>query len=175
MRTYEKTHPWLTFQLDTRRIGFETWLKLGEIQSKIQHISRVPLRPDKSQELHRLYFAKGARATAAIEGNTLSEEEVLQQIDGKLSVTPSKEYLKKEMQNILDAFNEIGDNIMNGKLKRLSVQEVKRYNSVILDGLELEESVVPGEIRTHSVAVTGARYRGAPTEDCEYLLQLMCD
>ncbi len=38
---------------------------------------------------------------------------------------------------------------------------------------ELEKGVVPGEVRTHSVVVHG--YRGAPAEDCDYLLSRLCD
>lgn len=51
---------------------------LGEAASKCEHIAGVPLRPSVAQELHRLYLAKGALATTAIEGNTLTENEVLQ-------------------------------------------------------------------------------------------------
>jgi fido (protein-threonine AMPylation protein) len=44
--------------------------------------------------------------------------------------------------------------------------------ALVLKDLELDEGVVAGEIREHSVGVL--RYRGAPAEDCEYLLERLC-
>ena len=84
MRTFERTHPWISFRCDLGRAGVDLWLSLGEAASKCEHISRVPLRPATAQALHRLYLAKGAAATTAIEGNTLSEEEVLKAVEGRL-------------------------------------------------------------------------------------------
>ena len=46
---------------------------------------------------------------------------------------------------------------------------METYNKLVLDGLALGESIIPGQIRTFSVGVGG--YRAAPAEDCEYLLQ----
>src|SRR5262249_55582331 len=54
----------------------------------------------------------------------------------------------------------------------LTVEKIKHYNRLILDGLELQEGVEPGEIRTHSVVV--GNYRGAPAADCEQLLSQLC-
>ena len=93
MRTFEQTHPWISFRCDLGKAGAELWLSLGEASSKCEHISRVPLSPATAQALHQLYLAKGAAATTAIEGNTLSEEEVLKAVKGKLVVSPSKQYL----------------------------------------------------------------------------------
>jgi len=50
---------------------------------------------------------------------------------------------------------------------------MKHFNSLVLTGLESEDGVVPGECREHSVGV--ARYRGAPYQDCEYLLDRLCE
>lgn len=43
---------------------------------------------------------------------------------------------------------------------------------MVLAGLSHADDVVPGEARTHSVVVNG--YRGAPAEDCDYLLEHLC-
>lgn len=56
---------------------------LGEACSKCEHISSVPLQPKTAAYLHQLYLAKGALATTAIEGNTLSEAEVVKHLEGK--------------------------------------------------------------------------------------------
>lgn len=90
MRAFQRSHPWITFRVDLRRAGSDLWLLLGEAASKCEHIARVPLRPTTAKLLHEIYLAKGAQATTAIEGNTLSEDEVRKAVEGKLRVPPSK-------------------------------------------------------------------------------------
>ena len=172
MRTYEKTHSWITFTLDLRWASPAFWMLLGEARSKCEHIANVPLRPATAEQLHLLYLAKGALATTAIEGNTLSEDEVVRHLEGKLRLPPSKEYLTREIDNIVTACNNIGAEVRSGRPPALSVTTIKEFNRLVLDKLNLGEGVIPGEIRTHSVGV--ARYRGAPAEDCEYLLDRLC-
>jgi Fic family protein len=172
VRTYEKTHPWITLTLDLRPASPAFWMLLGEARSKCEHIANVPLRPATAEQLHLLYLAKGALATTAIEGNTLSEDEVVRHLEGKLRLPPSKEYLTREIDNIVTACNNIGVEIQAGRSPILSVATIKEFNRLVLDKLTLGEGVIPGEIRTHSVGV--ARYRGAPAEDCEYLLERLC-
>ncbi|MBA3018621.1 MAG: Fic family protein [Proteobacteria bacterium] len=172
MRTYEKTHPWLTFQIDLRLIEYETWIALGEAQSKCEHISGVPLRPAVAKQLHIVYLAKGVLATTAIEGNTLTESEVIKHLEGKLKLPPSKEYLSKEIDNIIAACEKIATDILIRDKAEISVEKIKNYNKFVLDGMSLDESIVPGQVRTYSVGVGG--YRAAPAEDCEYLLQKLC-
>lgn len=174
MRTYERTHPWITFRCELGKAAPELWLSLGEAASKCEHISRVPLRPTTAEELHQLYLAKGAAATTAIEGNTLSEAEVLKVIEGKLIVPPSKEYLKQEVENIIAACNDIGKRLAEGTLSALSAKLLYDYNRQVLEKLPAKDNIRSGEVRTHSVVV-GNIYRGAPAEDCPYLIERLCD
>jgi Fic family protein len=146
---------------------------LGECQSKCEHIAGVPLRPDIARRLHEIYLAKGSLATTAIEGNTLSEEEVIKHIEGKLWLPPSMEYLAQEVDNIIRACNAMLADIQAGHPPDLSPARVRELNRAVLDKLAVAEGVVPGEIRKHEVGV--ARYRGAPAEDCEHLLGKLCD
>ena len=169
MRTYEETHPWIRFQLDLRQFDYQLWLMLGEAESKCQHISGVPLLPGVAEALHQVYLAKGALATTAIEGNTLSEEQVQQRLKGQLHLPPSKEYLGQEIDNIVQAANRIADDIFQGRTTDLSLETFVADNRQVLKGLVVREGVEPGVIRTYSVGV-GA-YRGAPAEDCAYLLE----
>jgi Fic family protein len=171
-RTCQDTHPWINFQIDMRRADPFLWMALGEIQSKCEHVAGVPLRPDAAAELHELYLAKGIMATAAIEGNTLSEEEVERRIKGDLKLPPSKEYLGTEIDNILEACNLILQEVVRDGVTGVSAEDLCRYNGLVLKGLKVDEDVVPGEVRRHSAGV--GRYRGAPAEDCEYLLERLC-
>lgn len=173
MRQYEKTHPWITFQVDLRDVPYSLWMKLGECTSKIEHISRVPLVHDSAEDLYKIYLAKGVHATTAIEGNTLSEEDVLRHIEGKLELPPSREYLAQEIDNIIEAINTTIKGMREGSVEPLDIDWIREMNRAVLDKLDQQEGSIPGTIRTHSVGV-GRRYRGAPAEDCEYLLERLC-
>lgn len=169
VRVYTKTHPWINFSFNFKQLDHETWLLLGEAKSKCNHIKGAPLLPDIYKTLMRVYIAKGALATTAIEGNTLSEEEVQKRIQGDLRLPPSKEYLGQEIDNIINIINNVGNSILDGSSSELSIGKIKEYNEMVLRDLPLKDEVIPGEIRNHSVGI--ARYRGAPPEDCEYLLR----
>lgn len=172
MRTYEQTHPWLNFNLDLRDLTYSTWLLLGESVSKIEHIAGVPLNPGAAEKLHTMYLAKGVLATTAIEGNTLTEDEVREHLQGRLNLPPSRQYLGKEIDNVVAACNLIGSEIIRNDSGPITPETIRRYNALVLQELPLNEDVVPGELRKHSVVV--GRYRGAPASDCEYLLDRLC-
>src|SRR5258706_6656085 len=148
---YQKTHPWLTFALDLKEAPPIFWAVLGECQSKCEHLAGVPLRPDVAQQMHYVYLAKGIWGTTAIEGNTLSEEEVHKHVQGKLEVPPSKEYLKQEIDNILQACNQMAGLIKKGGQLQVSPERIMELNGLVLKGQELEPGVIPGEIRTYPV------------------------
>lgn len=172
MRTYEKTHPWISFNLDLSRGLPRLWMLLGEATSKVEHICGVPLLPSVARALHDIYLAKGVSGTTAIEGNTLSEEEVLARIKGELELPPSKEYLGKEIDNIIEACNQINESIFDGSSGAIEFEGILRFNELVLKGLPLDEDVETGKIRNHPVGV--GSYRGAPAQDCQYLLEEMC-
>jgi len=159
-------------------MDFRTWLLLGEAASKCEHVRWALLRPDTAYNLGRVYLVRGALATTAIEGNTLSEEQAQGVVDGTLRLPPSQEYLGREIENIIGAFNLIRDEVFghDGELHAavpITVEKIKRYNRLVLEGLDVDEDVVPGEIRTHPVVV--GNYRGAPAAECEHLLSRLCD
>lgn len=172
MRSYQQTHPWITFTVDLTRLSHKTWLLLGEAESKCEHIAGVPLRPEVARQLHAVYLSKGIHGTTSIEGNTLSEDEVLRRVQGELPLPPSREYLGREIDNIVAACNQIVDDVVMGRPLELTPERVADFNRQILSGLDLGEGVEPGKVRTHSVGVLS--YRGAPAEDCGYLLAEMC-
>lgn len=142
---------------------------LGEAASKVEHLAHTPLPPEIMAEMHRIYLSRGVQATTAIEGNTLSEEQVLEAIDGTLDLPPSQRYLQKEVENVLTACNWVAAAVARGERYPLTVDSIREFNRQVLDGLELEEGVVPGELRTHPVTV-GSVYRAVPPECCEELL-----
>ncbi len=171
-RTFETSHPWLKFNVDLIPARPELWMMLGECQSKCEHLARVPLRPDVSEQLNKLYIAKGVLATTAIEGNTLTEEEVEKFLSGELKLPPSREYLGQEITNIADECNRIVDLVRQGAQPILNRNRIEELNRHVLNKLSLDEGVIAGEVRHHEVGV--ALYKGAPAEDCVYLLERLC-
>lgn len=172
MRTFQRTHPWLKFALDLRPVPYDLWIRLGECQSKCEHVAGVPLRSDTAAQLYQIYLAKGARATTAIEGNTLSEEEVLRRVRGESELPRSRQYLGQEVDNIIAECNRVVEMLRTGTTPSLTVARIKELNGIVLRGLPLNNDVTPGEIRRQSVGV--GRYRGAPAEECEYLVEQLC-
>ena len=173
-REYKRTHPWIAFSLDLTNASYRLWMLLGEAQSKCRHISGVPLRPGDAEKLHKLFLVRGARATTAIEGNTLTEDEVRRIVDDDLQLPPSRAYLKREVENIVSACNAIASGVSSPEQSGsdLTVEEILDYNSVVLENLPLKEDIVPGEIRTFPVVAGG--YRGAPAQECRLLLEKLC-
>jgi Fic family protein len=175
-RTYERTHPWIAFVANLELARADLWLLLGEAKSKCEHMAQVTLKPNTAERLHAMYLIKGAAATTAIEGNTLTEDEVAKIRDGTLKLPPSKEYLAIEVENVITTCNSLLQEISaKGGPPTLGTDTIKQFNRQILAGLELEDGVVPGEIRKYDVGIAMGRYRGAPPEDCEYLLARLCE
>ncbi len=170
---YSKTHPHIDFRLDLRPVPPATWVLLGEAKSKSQHVGRALLSPAAAAELLQVYLVKGMLATTAIEGNTLSEDEVRRILDRTLELPPSREYLEREIENVLAAYNVARKELLDDSALPFSVERLCEYNRLILAGLDLEEGVVPGEIRRHSVVV--GTYKAAPAKDAEPLLARLCD
>lgn len=173
-RSYKKSHPWITFRVDLREALPDFWIMLGECQSKCEHLAGVPLSPEINRYMHQVYLAKGVAATTAIEGNTLSEKQVLEHIEGTLELAPSQEYLKKEIENIIEGCNLVLGEIEAGTQPPIDVERIKQLNKIVLDGLKLADpEAIPGEIRSSSVGA--GRYRGAPARDCEFLLERLAE
>jgi Fic family protein len=172
-RSYERTHPWVNYTVDLRSASHKLWMLLGEARSKCEHIAGVPLRPKDAEGLYEVYLTKGVHATTSIEGNTLFEDEVRKRVKGQLKLPDSREYLGREIDNIVKACHEI----MKGVLKRpdnpLTSKHICHFNATVLSGLDVDEDTTPGEFREHSVGVAG--YRGAPAKDCPYLVDRLCE
>jgi Fic family protein len=175
-REYLRTHPYIRFVIDLSHSAPTLWALLGEAKSKSEHVARALLRPETSHELLSVFLAKGALATTAIEGNTLSEEEARRVLDNNLKLPPSKEYLAIEVRNLVNAYNVVKDELMEHPQRPLTPSDILEYNRLILTGLEghLEDGAIPGQFRDYSVTVGGV-YRAAPPRDVELLVERLCD
>jgi Fic family protein len=164
--------PWIKFKVDLAQMAPDFWMLLGEARSKCDHLANVPMPPSYAQEMHVINLSKGAHATTAIEGNTLSEEQVVDIIRrGRPAGSP--DYQVREVENVAAAYNGVLGQIEAGAVPRLTPELIAQFNREVLAGLDLSEEIEPGVVRKHSVAV--GPYRGPDWDQCEELLAEMCD
>ncbi|WP_082060184.1 Fic family protein [Frigoribacterium sp. MEB024] len=170
-RTYQTTHEWLTFKFDPQSLGSIAWAHLGEAFSKCQHLIGTPLQPALAMHLSEVFLRRGALASAAIEGNTLNEDQVEDILVNNRSLPESQRYQEQEVRNVVDALIDVRGEITASGTFRLSTEWMLSKHALLMRDLELEDHVVPGELRT--VAVGVGTYKGAPTEDVPYLMEEM--
>ncbi|QAB17139.1 Fic family protein [Leucobacter muris] len=173
-RAYADSHPWLTFKFDNRDLPPLIWAQLGECYSKSMHLIGTPLMPGTADHLSVIYLRRGALASAQIEGNTLTQEEVDKLLERGKTQPPSREYLEQEVLNVMAALESVRETAasVDGDF-RLTPEWIKSIHAMLMADMELEDHVVPGEFRDVNVGV--GLYRGAPTEDVEFLMQKLCD
>ena len=169
---YPASHPWISFRFETARIPAAVWRQMGECEAMLRQIAATPMSGRLAKELYRLYLSKGAHATTAIEGNTLTEEDALKQMKGDLPLPASREYLRVEVDNILTLCDDLAQRQTKGDLPPLTADLLGRFNLSILRQTRHAEQAVPGKIRAHSVVV--GVYRGAPAAQCRALVDKLC-
>ena len=173
-RACERSHPWISFTVDLRAAPSSLWMLLGQAVALCRQIGTAALPPGNARDMQTLYLVKGVQATTAIEGNTLGADQIRARIAGQLDLPLSQEYLGLEVDNVVRACDAIARSIIRDEPIHLSPEWIAECNRQVLHGLEehLEDGVIPGEIPVHAVGV--GRYRGAPREDCEFLLGRLC-
>lgn len=171
-RAYEASHGWLTFTFEPDKLSSIAWAHLGESYSKCQHLSGNPLQPAVAMHFSEVFLRRGALASAAIEGNTLNEQQVEDIVVHKKSMPESQRYQEQEVLNVIDALNQVREEVAATGIFRLTPEWLKQKHAVLMRDLELEDHVVAGEYRTVQVGV--GNYRGAPSEDVDYLVERLC-
>lgn len=169
---WSETQPHINFQVNLQTVRSHLWMLLGETVSKIKHIANAPLLPEVQNHLLSTALIKGAQATTAIEGNTLTEEEIQAILEKRSKLPVSRRYQEREVENVLGAFNEL---IANGASSRITIETILEFNRQILNGLEdtLDPGIRPGVIRAGG-AVVGT-YRCPPHELMKPMLDAFID
>lgn len=147
---------------------------LGQCSSIIYAIADIPLPPERYAELMHISLTKGAQATTAIEGNTLTEEEIAQIERGEADLPPSKAYQETEIRNILQAMNGVlGATTDNkGFEALLSPPQLRRFHQIIGQNLGDHFDAIPGEFRSDSRFV--GTYRCPDFRDVPELVDRLC-
>lgn len=171
-RTHTRTHPWITFRVDLSDIPSSFWMTLGECQSKVEHLAGVPIKPVFANELHQIYLIRGVQATTAIEGNTLTEEQIKDVVNNKSDLAPSLDYLQQEVDNIADTYESIAKKVFEGEGFLLGAQHFHAIHKLIMKAIPMagEEA---GKVSRQPVGIPTGGYIGAPREDCNYLMDCL--
>ncbi len=149
----------------TWEITPETMYQLGQCNAIIKALSETPIQPNYRRQLLTVSLHKGALATTAIEGNTMSQEELESIIAGK-EYPPSKDYQKKEVENILNALNTFLQEIIHRNQGDVVDKKLLlRMHKMV--GADLGEafSAIPGRFRENPVTV--GRYKAPDYKDLE--------
>ena len=173
-REYTDTHPWIDFDASVaNRLDAQSWMRIGEAYARCAELSGTPLAPAMADALHQHALIRGAQATVAIEGNTLTIEQVAGIYAGEFSAPQSRAYQEREVRNVLEAFERLDDMVMEDGDLRLSAELICEMNRWVLDGVDPDAASAPGTIRTHSVVV--GPYVGPPARDCWHLLERLAE
>jgi len=146
---------------------------LGQCDAYVKVISNAPILPEYYQSLLQVALIKGAQATTAIEGNTLTETEVAEVLKGK-KLPPSKEYQQIEVQNVIKAMGELRDEVAIFQVAGLiDANLLRRFHKMIGKDLGEHLSAIPGEFR-NAPAIVG-RYRCPDHTDVPELVEKFCE
>ncbi len=147
--------------------------ELGQCHAIIMAICEMPLRPERHESLLRVSLIKGAQATTAIEGNTLSTDEIERVAAGD-SLPPSKEYQEIEVRNVLEAMNALLDEVATEqRAQRITPELILRLHKMIGKNLGPHFDAVPGRFRTDHRIV--GSYRCPDHEVVPELVSQLCD
>ena len=145
---------------------------LGQCDAFVKAINNTPIMPHHYNHLMRVALIKGAQATTAIEGNTLTDEEINKLMDGQ-KLPPSKEYQEIEVKNIINAFNELQQEVIDKDTEQLITPELLlRFHKMVGKDLGEHFNAIPGKFRNSDVVV--GRYRCPDYRDVVQLTDNFC-
>jgi Fic family protein len=170
--TLTTKYPHLTFRRDWQYTQ-KSLLLLGQCEALVKAICNTPILPEHHSQLLNVSLIKGAQATTAIEGNTLTEVEI-QKIKEGQKLPLSKEYQEIEVNNILQAFQELFDEVVSQNTSSLITKDfIRRLHLMVGKSLGDHLEAIPGRFRDRNVVV--GTYRCPESDDVEYLIELLCD
>lgn len=168
-----RDYPHLIFSNSQWALTDKSYFLLGQCEAYVEAVNNTPILPHHYQTLMQVALRKGAQATTAIEGNTLSDEEIQKILEGQKKMPPSREYQEKEVLNIYNALNVLGDEILGeGKDYFIGIDLLKRLHRMV--GIDLDDhfAAIPGQLRNTEVVV--GTYRCPDYRDVPVLLAEFC-
>ncbi|MBW1614942.1 MAG: Fic family protein [Deltaproteobacteria bacterium] len=173
-----RTHQHLIFKKHWE-LTSQTLYQLGECDALVQAISNIPLKPENRDKLLQVALIKGAQATTAIEGNTLSDEEIKKIQEGleqglkKNLLPPSRQYQEIEVRNIINAFNRLlKEVVFENKINAITPELIKKFHKMISKDLGKHIDAIPGKFREDNRIV--GTYRSPEYKYIPDLIKKLC-
>lgn len=123
---------------------------LGECEGFINALKKIPLLPETHRQLLQISLRRGALSTTAIEGNTLTDEDLESIYAQSTSIPESKQYMKIEVDNVLDAMNDIFTDIASGNEAVITTALIQNLHRSITKNLGVYADCIPGRFREDS-------------------------
>lgn len=167
-----RRYPHISFR-KTWEVPPDLAYKLGQCDALITAIAQIPIQPEVRSDLLSVSLKKGAQATTAIEGNTLTDAEVERVAQGD-SLPPSKEYQEREVRNILSAMNQLLQSVAHdGQVPLISEDLIRRLHQQVGNELGEHFDAVPGQFRTDERFV--GPYKCPRAEHVVELIRRLCE
>ena len=132
--------------------------KFVDVLVAFESIKYIPILPNMAAQIEEELIKKSIFSTAAIEGNSLTQEDVDKIVEDK-KTNFSKERFVKEIQNLKTAYNIIKDiKVLDTKIE-ITQDLIKNYHKIITDRLESETNI-PGQYRNTKVIVGNQAHGG---------------
>lgn len=157
-------------------LGADATKLIGECAGLLYAINNAPVKPATRERLLEVSLVKGAMASTAIEGNTLTEDEVSKISMGQ-PLPPSKGYQVQEVKNVLQAMNWLLEEFV---LKSPGISErdlitpelLRDFHKRLCQDLGNVVKAVPGRW-AQAQRVVGT-YRPPSHEDVPELVEIFC-
>ena len=151
------SHPHLKF-CHNWQLQDNTLLLLGECSALVRSIAQSPVLPAVHGSLLNISLIKGAVATTSIEGNTLTEDDVRNLLQGQ-SMPQSQKYQEQEVKNVLEAFNSLLEQVTSTQQENILVNSdlICRFHEAIGKNLGEPFGAVPGRFRNNNVTIGNHR------------------
>lgn len=152
MRTYEATHPWLSFRWDPRHLPSGTWVLLGELSALGERLARTALPASEGHEIGYRALLNGVLANAALDGNGLASEQVHELFEGELELPRAQQYLRTELENLVLATRQIRSGRIGSS--PLDPWALLQLHAQMMKGLPWSDEARPGEFRSVRTDIT---------------------
>jgi len=173
MESYRTTQSAISFHIDLTKLTHVHWIQLGEVQSLCQQLSSIPLQPEQAHDLDRHYLARGIMGTTALDGNTLSLNEVKARMAGQLELPTSQDYLGREIDSILRGCKEISKHNADVETEGITAHEIKVLNDIVIQAAPPPQRSLLDDFASDSHGVFQSDDPGKQNRDS--ILRKMCD
>lgn len=164
MRSYELSHPWISFHWEPKSLSRAALLLLGEAATLCSRLNDAALSAKEAELINYISLLHGVVASAAMDGNTLTEDQLDRVLEGSLTLPPSQEFLGRELLNLVKAvrWTEARTQASDRDLGAWSLQVM---NAQVLH--DLPTTNTPGEYRSIRMGLPGAIH----AEEIPFLLE----